>query len=164
MANPDDIELDQGQNSMPSPEKSTDAKSNHYEETPSPSPSPSAPGPTAWQFETGIPGGYKQSGMLRFQNPSTMYKMINLFAGIAICFYGYDQGVMSLVNQNPDYQQLMGIYPLEGSSRNRRCVLRGHAGWGADGGLAGGSVWAHQGDCVWVFVGAAGVGAAGVCV
>lgn len=98
MANPDDIELDQGQNSMPSPEKSTDAKSNHYEETPSPS--PSAPGPTAWQFETGIPGGYKQSRMLRFQNPSTMYKMINLFAGIAICFYGYDQGVMSLVNQN----------------------------------------------------------------
>lgn len=34
--------------------------------------------------------------------------------GFAICFYGYDQGVMSMVNLNPDYQRLMGIYPLEG--------------------------------------------------
>lgn len=35
--------------------------------------------------------------------------------GFAICFYGYDQGVMSMVNLNPDYQKLMGIYPLEGT-------------------------------------------------
>lgn len=37
-----------------------------------------------------------------------------LIQGTAICFYGYDQGVMSMVNLNPDYQKLMGIFPLEG--------------------------------------------------
>lgn len=29
-------------------------------------------------------------------------------------FYGYDQGVMSQVNLNPHYQELMGIAPIEG--------------------------------------------------
>lgn len=31
-------------------------------------------------------------------------------------FYGYDQGVMSQVNLNPHYQELMGIAPIEGTS------------------------------------------------
>ena len=30
-------------------------------------------------------------------------------------FYGYDQGVMSQVNLNPDYQMKMGIYPVMGT-------------------------------------------------
>lgn len=34
--------------------------------------------------------------------------------GIAIMFYGYDQGVMSQVNLNPDYQKHMGIAPVTG--------------------------------------------------
>lgn len=37
--------------------------------------------PEPWPFEHWIPGGYSQSRMLRFKNPSTMYKVINLFAG-----------------------------------------------------------------------------------
>lgn len=37
--------------------------------------------PEPWAFEKWIPGGYSQSRMLRFKNPSTMYKVINLFAG-----------------------------------------------------------------------------------
>lgn len=37
--------------------------------------------PEPWPFENWIPGGYSQSRMLRFKNPSTMYKVINLFAG-----------------------------------------------------------------------------------
>lgn len=37
--------------------------------------------PEPWAFEKWIPGGYNQSRMLRFKNPSTMYKVINLFAG-----------------------------------------------------------------------------------
>ncbi|OQD90879.1 hypothetical protein PENANT_c001G10884 [Penicillium antarcticum] len=73
--------------------------------------------PEPWRYEHWIPGGYSQSRMLRFKNPSTMYKAINFFACVAICFYGYDQGVMSMVNFNHDYQKLMGIYPPEGSSR-----------------------------------------------
>lgn len=32
-------------------------------------------------FESWIPGGYSQSRMLRFKNPSTMYRVLNLFAG-----------------------------------------------------------------------------------
>ena len=37
--------------------------------------------PEPWACEKWIPGGYSQSRMLRFKNPSTMYKVINLFAG-----------------------------------------------------------------------------------
>ena len=37
-------------------------------------------------------------------------------------FYGYDQGVMSQVNLNPHYQELMGIAPIEGTHK----LLRVH--------------------------------------
>lgn len=37
-----------------------------------------------------------------------------VYAGVAIMFYGYDQGVMSQVNLNPHYQKLMKISPIEG--------------------------------------------------
>ena len=74
--------------------------------------------PPAWRFEKWFPGGYSQSRMLKFKNPKNMYRAINLFAGVAIMFYGYDQGVMSQVNLNPDYQSRMGIAPVKGNSRN----------------------------------------------
>lgn len=32
-------------------------------------------------------------------------------------FYGYDQGVMSQVNLNPDYQSHMDILPVKGEER-----------------------------------------------
>ncbi|KAL8713242.1 MAG: hypothetical protein Q9220_002763 [cf. Caloplaca sp. 1 TL-2023] len=74
--------------------------------------------PKPWKFEKFFIGGYSQGRMIKFKNPKTMYKAINLFAGVAIMFYGYDQGVMSQVNLNPNYQELMGIAPIEGNSRN----------------------------------------------
>lgn len=37
-----------------------------------------------------------------------------MLKGVAIMFYGYDQGVMSQVNLNPDYQTHMGINPVKG--------------------------------------------------
>ncbi|KAL8943180.1 MAG: hypothetical protein Q9216_001234 [Gyalolechia sp. 2 TL-2023] len=74
--------------------------------------------PQPWSFERWFPGGYSQGRMIKFKNPKTMYKAINLFAGVAIMFYGYDQGVMSQVNLNPHYQELMGIAPIEGNDRN----------------------------------------------
>ncbi|KAI9821106.1 MAG: hypothetical protein M1827_003840 [Pycnora praestabilis] len=74
--------------------------------------------PETWKYEKWFIGGYDQSRMLKFKSPNTMYKAINLFAGVAIMFYGYDQGVMSQVNLNPDYQKLMGISPVMGNSRN----------------------------------------------
>ena len=59
--------------------------------------------PPPWKFEKFFIGGYSQGRMIKFKNSKTMYKAINLFAGVAIMFYGYDQGVMSLVNLNGDY-------------------------------------------------------------
>ena len=89
--------------------------------------------PPAWKFENWFIGGYSQSRMLKFKKPKTMYTAINLFAGknidapelygtcslatkqgVAIMFYGYDQGVMSQVNLNPDYQSHMDILPVKG--------------------------------------------------
>ena len=59
--------------------------------------------PPPWKWEKFFLGGYNQSRMFKFKKPKTMYTAINLFAGVAIMFYGYDQGVMSQVNLNEDY-------------------------------------------------------------
>ena len=59
--------------------------------------------PPPWKWERYFVGGYSQSRMFKFKKPKTMYTAINLFAGVAIMFYGYDQGVMSQVNLNEDY-------------------------------------------------------------
>lgn len=59
--------------------------------------------PPPWKWERYFIGGYNQGRMFKFKNPKTMYKAINIFAGVAIMFYGYDQGVMSQVNLNEDY-------------------------------------------------------------
>lgn len=59
--------------------------------------------PPPWKWEKFFVGGYSQTRMFKFKNPKTMYTAINLFAGVAIMFYGYDQGVMSQVNLNEDY-------------------------------------------------------------
>ena len=56
-----------------------------------------------WKFEKWFIGGYNQKRMFKFKSSATMYRAINLFAGVAIMFYGYDQGVMSQVNLNEDY-------------------------------------------------------------
>ena len=59
--------------------------------------------PPPWKWERYFVGGYSQSRMFKFKKSKTMYTAINLFAGVAIMFYGYDQGVMSQVNLNEDY-------------------------------------------------------------
>ena len=59
--------------------------------------------PPPWKWEKFFIGGYNQSRMFKFKKPKNMYTAINLFAGVAIMFYGYDQGVMSQVNLNEDY-------------------------------------------------------------
>ena len=47
--------------------------------------------PEPWKWEKFFPGGYTQGRMVKFKTPKTMYTAINLFAGVAIMFYGYDQ-------------------------------------------------------------------------
>ena len=44
--------------------------------------------PEPWKYGKYFPGGYGQSRMLKFKKPKTMYTAINLFAGVAIMFYG----------------------------------------------------------------------------
>ena len=74
--------------------------------------------PPPWKWEKFFIGGYNQSRMFKFKKPKKMYTAINLFAGVAIMFYGYDQGVMSQVNLNEDYWNHMGINPITGNQRN----------------------------------------------
>ena len=74
--------------------------------------------PPPWKWENYFIGGYKQGRMFKFKNPKNMYTAINLFAGVAIMFYGYDQGVMSQVNLNEDYWNKMGINPVKNNKRN----------------------------------------------
>lgn len=45
--------------------------------------------PPPWKHEKFFVGGYSQSRMIKFKKPKTMYTAINLFAGVAIMFYGY---------------------------------------------------------------------------
>ena len=79
--------------------------------------------PPPWKWERFFIGGYSQSRMLKFKKPKTMYTAINLFAGVAIMFYGYDQGVMSQVNLNEDYWNYSMDAPLlEGKVANVRAV------------------------------------------
>ncbi|KAF7969166.1 hypothetical protein HWV62_28222 [Athelia sp. TMB] len=70
-----------------------------------------------WWLAKYLPG-YSPKRMLEFKSARTYYWAINLLAGLAILFYGYDQGVMSLVNLNEDYLTKMGIYPTVGNQRN----------------------------------------------
>ncbi|KAI9728317.1 MAG: hypothetical protein M1834_007721 [Cirrosporium novae-zelandiae] len=118
-----------------------------------------------WKWEKFLPGGYSPKRMLRFKSPKSMYNAINLFAGIAICFYGYDQGVMSQVNLNHDYQKLMGIYPLDNNQRNTAAeggIVAVYYGGTLIGALIAGSLADRAGrikaiifGCFWALLGAA---------
>ena len=117
-----------------------------------------------WRFAKFLPGGYSQKRMLKFKNPKHMYLAINLFAGIAIMFYGYDQGVMSQVNLNPDYQRKVGIYPVKGNSRNVAAeggIVAVYYGGTLIGALIGGSLADRAGrikavvwGSIWALLGA----------
>ena len=39
--------------------------------------------PEPWKFEKFFVGGYSHKRMIKFKNPKTMYKAINLFAGMS---------------------------------------------------------------------------------
>lgn len=72
---------------------------------------------------------------------------------------------MAMVNLNPDYQKLMGIYPLEGSSRNTAAeggIVAVYYGGTLVGALMAGSLADRCGrikaivfGCLWVVLGAA---------
>lgn len=66
-----------------------------------------------------IPGGYSQSRCLKLKGRAMMYAVLTL-AGLSIMFFGYDASVMSQVNTNPNYLQLMGA--AGGTARDSAAV------------------------------------------
>ncbi|KAL8903008.1 MAG: hypothetical protein Q9207_004215 [Kuettlingeria erythrocarpa] len=60
----------------------------------------------------------EENGLENLNNHYRNPLLKQILSGIAIMFYGHDQGVMSQVNLNPHYQELMGIASIEGNSRN----------------------------------------------
>ncbi|KAL1988428.1 hypothetical protein VTN96DRAFT_9483 [Rasamsonia emersonii] len=70
-------------------------------------------------FAKYIPGGYSPSRCLPLRGRAMTYAIF-AFAGCAITFFGYDTAVMSQVNNNPDYQQRMGV--ASGSARDAAAI------------------------------------------
>ncbi|KAL2057086.1 hypothetical protein ABVK25_002825 [Lepraria finkii] len=120
--------------------------------------------PPPWKWEKFFIGGYNQRRMFKFKKPKKMYTAINLFAGVAIMFYGYDQGVMSQVNLNEDYWNHMGINPITGNQRNTAAeggIVSVYYGGTLIGALIAGSLADRAGrikavvfGSIWAFLGA----------
>ncbi|EIW82622.1 hypothetical protein CONPUDRAFT_135963 [Coniophora puteana RWD-64-598 SS2] len=107
-----------------------------------------------WWLSKYLPG-YSPKRMLKFKNPKSYYLAINLLAGLAILFYGYDQGVMSQVNLNDDYLKRMGIYP---SSTPRNSAALGgivsvYYGGSLIGALFGGHIADRAGRITAIIIG-----------
>ncbi|KII91995.1 hypothetical protein PLICRDRAFT_102899 [Plicaturopsis crispa FD-325 SS-3] len=108
-----------------------------------------------WWASKFLPG-YSDKRMLEFKNPNHYYWAINLLAGLAILFYGYDQGVMSQVNLNQDYLTRMGIYPTEGNPRNLAAlggIVSVYYGGSLIGALIGGSIADRSGRITAIMLG-----------
>ena len=60
------------------------------------------------RFSHYIPGGYSQSRCLKLRGRPMMYAVL-LLAGLSIMFFGYDASVMSQINTNQNYLDLMGL-------------------------------------------------------
>ncbi|KNF00534.1 hypothetical protein PSTG_06226 [Puccinia striiformis f. sp. tritici PST-78] len=65
--------------------------------------------PPQWKYAKFFPGGYSPNRQVPCKGKSMTWA-VNIVAGIAIMFYGFDQGVMSGVNITPNYQEEMGIF------------------------------------------------------
>ncbi|KAI7959791.1 hypothetical protein MJO29_004859 [Puccinia striiformis f. sp. tritici] len=65
--------------------------------------------PVEWKYAKFFPGGYSPNRQVPFKGKSMTWA-VNIVAGIAIMFYGFDQGVMSGVNNTVNYQEKMGIF------------------------------------------------------
>ncbi|KZP06847.1 hypothetical protein FIBSPDRAFT_763696 [Athelia psychrophila] len=108
-----------------------------------------------WWVAKYLPG-YSPGRMLKFKSAKTYYWAINMLAGLAILFYGYDQGVMSLVNLNEDYLTKMGIYPTTGNQRNTAAlggIVAVYYGGSLIGALFGGELADRAGRITAIMIG-----------
>ncbi|KAG2037042.1 hypothetical protein BDR03DRAFT_864791 [Suillus americanus] len=108
-----------------------------------------------WWMSKYLPS-YSARRMFKFNNANSYNWANNLLAGLAILFYGYDQGVMSQVNLNEDYLKLMGIYPTMGNSRNLAAlggIVSVYYGGSLIGALLGGSIADRSGRIAAIILG-----------
>ncbi|KAG1799908.1 uncharacterized protein HD556DRAFT_1230903 [Suillus plorans] len=108
-----------------------------------------------WWMSKYLPS-YSATRMFKFRNPNSYNWANNLLAGLAILFYGYDQGVMSQVNLNEDYLKTMGIYPTTGNSHNLAAlggIVSVYYGGSLIGALLGGSIADRSGRITAIILG-----------
>ncbi|KAH9810557.1 hypothetical protein DFH28DRAFT_1131953 [Melampsora americana] len=74
-----------------------------------------------WKYAKYFPGGYNAKRQLPLKGKS-LNTAINLVAGLAIMFYGFDQGVMSGVNNTGDYRRLMGVDSSPQTARDSAAI------------------------------------------
>ncbi|WWD16756.1 hypothetical protein CI109_101188 [Kwoniella shandongensis] len=105
---------------------------------------PSLPAPPPVQWARYFPGGYDPSYQLPIKGKKMMWA-IQAIGGLAILFYGYDQGVMSGVVNNDQFRQLMGVNSSPLTSRDSAAIGGIVAVYYA-GSLVGGMVSGYLGD------------------
>ncbi|WVW79773.1 hypothetical protein I302_101743 [Kwoniella bestiolae CBS 10118] len=105
---------------------------------------PSQPPPEPVTWAKYFPGGYNANLQIPLRGKKMMYA-IQAIGGLAILFYGYDQGVMSGVVINPQFKQLMGVDSVPESKRDSAAVGGIVAIYYA-GSLFGGLVGGYLGD------------------
>lgn len=121
------------------------------------------PPPPEWKYAKFFPGGYSPSRQVPFKGQNMSWA-VNIVAGIAIMFYGFDQGVMSGVNNTIDYQQRMGIFSqpqTDGDAAKIGGIVAVYYGGTFIGALLGGSLGDRIGRlktivfaCFWAIIGA----------
>ncbi|MBW0523444.1 hypothetical protein O181_063159 [Austropuccinia psidii MF-1] len=82
---------------------------------------PLFPPPLEWKLAKYFPGGYSRTRQFPFKGQKMLWS-VNLIAGVAIMFYGFDQGVMSGVNNSSDYQKKMAILTQPQTDRDAATI------------------------------------------
>ncbi|WVQ94445.1 hypothetical protein IAU59_001524 [Kwoniella sp. CBS 9459] len=105
---------------------------------------PSLPAPAKAEWAKFFPGGYDSKYQIPLKGKGMMYA-IQAIGGLAILFYGYDQGVMSGVVINDDFKRLMKLDSSPQTSRDS-AAIGGIVAIYYAGSLVGGMVGGFLGD------------------
>ena len=111
-----------------------------------------------------IPGGYSPSRCLKFRGRLMMYAVL-LLAGMSILFFGYDASVMSQVNTNQNYLDLMGVPNATKGSNSDAAAVGGLVSVWFSGFAVGALMVGYYADkigrlktiqvgCIWAILGA----------
>ncbi|OCF45048.1 hypothetical protein I317_01099 [Kwoniella heveanensis CBS 569] len=105
---------------------------------------PSLPAPPKVKWAKFFPGGYDPKYQIPLKGTKMMYA-IQAIGGLAILFYGYDQGVMSGVVINDDFKRLMKLDSSPQTARDS-AAIGGIVAIYYAGSLIGGMVGGFLGD------------------